>query len=395
MWIIASLKKWKSLRSVGATTFPFTIYLTVYIVDCPGVKSEKAGKEDACAGCPNQKICSSGEAAKPDPDLALIEENLSHVKMPIIILSGKGGVGKSTLTSQLAYFLAISKRQCDKPDGDLAANGELNQVGCLDLDLCGPSIPIMMKQSYLENGTEDDTAENSSNATEAYIYSSSSDHWTPHMIEDNLSVMSIGYLLPPSEQSESTEPSEKASSGSAAVIWRGPKKHELIKKFFKNVDWGTLDYLLIDTPPGTSDEHLSLKNLLAFHPLLSAIIVTTPQEISLQDVRKEIDFCRKVKIPILGLIENMSHFKCPNCQLESQIFAASQTENSMAMSNRLGLPFLGSLPLDPILGKACDTGRSIASIKDSHKLPISNNFQIILSSNFYIGCILISLLFFL
>ena len=285
-----------------------------------------------------------------------------------MILSGKGGVGKSTLTSQLAYFLAQQKDQ-NAEDGNYTGH---YQVGCLDLDLCGPSIPIMMKKSYLDAESEEENAKTESHIQQPYIYTSS-DYWTPHMLEDNLSVMSIGYLLP---ENESENSSENNNSNSTAVIWRGPKKHELIKKFFKNVDWGTLDYLLIDTPPGTSDEHLSLKNVLSFHPLLAAIIVTTPQEIALQDVRKEIDFCRKVNIPILGVIENMSHFKCPSCHLETPIFKCSQQESTRTMAQRLQLPFLGSLPLDPTLGKACDEGRPLSQ---SSSAPILKDFKNILS----------------
>lgn len=119
-------------------------------------------------------------------------------------------------------------------------------------------------------------------------------------MEDNLSVMSIGFLL---------------SSPDDAVIWRGPKKNGMVKQFLGEVDWGTLDYLLVDTPPGTSDEHLSSVQYLLKAGLTGALLVTTPQEVALLDVRKEIDFCRKTNVKILGVIENMSLFVCPNCKV--------------------------------------------------------------------------------
>jgi Mrp family chromosome partitioning ATPase len=154
----------------------------------------------------------------------------------------------------------------------------------MDIDICGPSIPLL---TGLENSTIHTSAQG----------------WSPVYALPNLSVMSIGFLLP---------------SKSDAVIWRGPKKNGLIKQFLKDVDWGELDYLVVDTPPGTSDEHLSIVQYMKETGIDGAVIVTTPQEVALQDVRKEIDFCRKVGIPILGVVENMSGFVCPSCKNESQ-----------------------------------------------------------------------------
>lgn len=193
----------------------------------------------------------------------------------------------------------------------------------MDIDICGPSIPLLM-------GLQDST-----------IHTSASG-WSPAYAQENLAVMSIGFLLP---------------SASDAVIWRGPKKNGLIKQFLKDVEWGDLDYLVVDTPPGTSDEHLSIVQYLKEAGIDGAVLVTTPQEVALQDVRKEIDFCRKVGIPILGLVENMSGFVCPNCKGESQIFAAT-TGGADAMAKELGLEVLGKIPLDPRIGKMCDEGKS-------------------------------------
>ncbi|KAJ8120170.1 hypothetical protein O1611_g10433 [Lasiodiplodia mahajangana] len=142
-----------------------------------------------------------------------------------------------------------------------------------------------------------------------------------------------------------------------AIIWRGPKKNGLIKKFLKEVEWGEMDFLLVDTPPGTSDEHLSVNSLLKESGIDGAIMVTTPQEVSLLDVRKEIDFCRKAGIKILGLVENMSGFVCPKCTHESQIFKAT-TGGGAALAKEMGIPFLGEVPLDPRIGMACDYGES-------------------------------------
>ena len=260
---------------------------------------------------------------------------MSKVKRKILIMSGKGGVGKSTFTAMLGWACAKDK---DK------------QTAIMDIDICGPSIPTILGLS------------NSS------IHTSASG-WSPVYVSDNFCAMSIGFLLP---------------SANSAVIWRGPKKNGLIKQFLCDVDWtgaleeeeeddmqveaGTgeggdrsqqlLDYMLIDTPPGTSDEHLSIVSLLKDSGGLDgAILLTTPQEVSLQDVRKEISFCRKVNMPILGVVENMAGFVCPSCHGRSDIFYPS-TGGAKALCEELNLRFLGSVPLDPRIGKCCDMGES-------------------------------------
>ncbi|KAK4099343.1 cytosolic Fe-S cluster assembly factor NBP35 [Parathielavia hyrcaniae] len=274
---------------------------------CPGPESEQAGTADSCAGCPNQKICASAPKG-PDPDIPLITSRLAGVKHKVLVLSGKGGVGKSTLTSQLAQALAT--------------NPEMT-VGVMDTDICGPSIPKML-------GVEAET-----------IHVSASG-WSPVWAMDNLAVMSIQFMLPNRDD---------------AIIWRGPKKNGLIKQFLKDVEWGEMDFLLVDTPPGTSDEHLSVNTFLKGSGIEGAVVVTTPQEVSLLDVRKEIDFCRKAGIRILGLVENMSLFVCPKCTHATEIFRAT-TGGGRALAEEMGIPFLGSVPLDPRLGMACDFGES-------------------------------------
>ncbi|VVT56388.1 uncharacterized protein SAPINGB_P005032 [Magnusiomyces paraingens] len=276
---------------------------------CPGTESELAGQADACQGCPNQEICASAPKG-PDPDLPLIRERVKDIQHKVLVLSGKGGVGKSTFTSMLGWAFAAD---------------ESLEVGIMDVDVCGPSMPQMM-------GVQGERVHQSGEG------------WTPVYVDDNLSVISIGFLLPDPDN---------------AVIWRGPKKNGLIKQFLKDVVWGELDYLVVDTPPGTSDEHLSLNNYLKLENGESgvdgAIIVTTPQEVALLDVRKEIDFCRKANIRILGIVENMSGFVCPNCKGESFIFAPT-TGGGEALAKELDIPFLGKVPLDPRIGKACDEG---------------------------------------
>lgn len=273
---------------------------------CPGPESENAGKGDACAGCPNQEICESLPKG-PDPDMAVITENLKNIKHKILVLSGKGGVGKSTFTSMLSWALAA--------DEDL-------EIGAMDLDICGPSLPQML-------GAEGETVHQSNSG------------WSPVYALDNLGLMSILFMLPDPD---------------SAIIWRGAKKNGLIKQFLKDVNWGDrLDYLVVDTPPGTSDEHISVTTYMKDAGIDGALIVTTPQEVALLDVRKEIDFCRKAGIKILGLVENMSGFVCPSCHGESMIFKPT-TGGGEALCKELNIKFLGSVPLDPRIGKSCDNG---------------------------------------
>jgi len=201
----------------------------------------------------------------------------------------------------------------------------------MDTDICGPSLPKMF-------GVESETI-HVSNAG-----------WSPVWVTDNLGVMSVQFMLPNRDD---------------AVIWRGPKKNGLIKQFLKDVEWGDLDFLIVDTPPGTSDEHLSVNTFLKEAGLDGAVLVTTPQEVSLQDVRKEIDFCRKAGIKILGLVENMSGFVCPKCTFESQIFKPT-TGGARQLALEMNLPFLGAVPLDPRIGMSCDFGESfLDSFPDS------------------------------
>eukprot|EP00455_Lapot_gusevi_P044253 TRINITY_DN549_c0_g2_i2.p1 TRINITY_DN549_c0_g2~~TRINITY_DN549_c0_g2_i2.p1 ORF type:complete len:340 (+),score=91.64 TRINITY_DN549_c0_g2_i2:118-1137(+) len=275
---------------------------------CVGPESENAGKASACAGCPNQTACASGKGREVDPAVMEVADKLSSVKHTLLVLSGKGGVGKSTFSAQLAWYLATVLNK---------------QVGLLDIDICGPSQPHM-------TGVGNEEVHRSSSG------------WSPVYAHENLGVMSVGFML---------------SSKNDAIIWRGPRKNALIKQFLTEVDWSDLDFLVIDAPPGTSDEHISIAQYLKQSRVDGCIILTTPQEVALLDVRKEISFCQKVKLPVLGVVENMSGFICPCCQTRSEIFVGS-SGGAAAMSAEMGVPFLGAIPLDPRLVQACERGQS-------------------------------------
>jgi len=284
---------------------------------CPGTESESAGKESACQGCPNQNVCASGQTKLPDPAIDVIAARLSTVRKKLLVLSGKGGVGKSTVSSLLARAFAV--------------NQDTN-VGLLDVDICGPSVPRIM-------------------GCEGEIVHQSGSGWSPVYVDDNLCVMSVGFLL------------ENASS---AVIWRGPRKNGIIKQFLTEVDWGSnLDVLIVDTPPGTSDEHLSIATYLSKCDIDGAIVVTTPQDVALLDVRKEIDFCRKSKIPIVGIIENMSVYVCSKCSHAVEIFPKT-SGGGESLAKECDIPFLGRIPIDTKLTKCCDEGTNfITAYPDS------------------------------
>ncbi|KAJ2723388.1 cytosolic Fe-S cluster assembly factor cfd1 [Coemansia sp. Benny D115] len=227
-----------------------------------------------------------------------VGERLSAVKHVVLVLSGKGGVGKSSCTVQLAL--------------SLVAQG--HRVGVLDIDLCGPSIPRML-------------------GLEGKQIHQASAGWVPVFAdsEKRLACMSIGFLLP---------------SKDSSVVWRGPKKNAMIKQFLADVYWGDLDYLLIDTPPGTSDEHLAAVEYLQEWNPDGAVIITTPQAVALTDVKKEINFCRKVGLDVLGLVENMSGFVCPFCAECTNVFSTGGGEG---LAKFMDVPFLGRAPIDPNL----------------------------------------------
>lgn len=261
----------------------------------------------------NHKSCSSTESTTPQPQAAhaqdvlesqLIQTRMKKIKRKILVLSGKGGVGKSTVSVNLAAALALSG----------------NRVGLLDVDIHGPSIPKLLS---LENA--------SVTGSEKLINPVS-----VNISGGALSVMSIGLLL---------------SSRDEAVVWRGPRKFGVIKQFLRDVEWGELDYLIIDFPPGTGDEPLAAVQLIGDAD--GAVVVTTPQEVSVQDVRRCLDFCQQVNLPVLGVVENMSGFVCPKCNEHIDIFGK---DGGKTMANEMNVPYFGEIPIEPVVVASGDAG---------------------------------------
>ncbi|KAI3640723.1 hypothetical protein MIR68_001601 [Amoeboaphelidium protococcarum] len=312
---------------------------------CPGPQSEQAGKQDACAGCPNQQICATlPKVPKEDPSLPLIGERMQQINHKLLVLSGKGGVGKSTVSTQIALYLA----------GDLDV-----EIALVDFDLTGPSIPRMVgleNDQHDHHGSEQQNSDSmqsdhipvdqNGDDADRLIHESGSG-WTSHVLQNhpNLQMISTGLMLPQKD---------------TPVIWRGARKHEMITRFLRDVSWGDLDFLICDLPPGTSDEHLSVTKYL---PDAQAVLVTTPQEMSLQDVRKEINFCRKVGIQIIGVVENMAGFVCPSCGGESDVLPRGGNNSKRGRKNtveqlcqEMDISYLGSIPLDPRVVQLSERG---------------------------------------
>ncbi len=243
------------------------------------------------------------DRTQPGNDRAVaVRERMAQVKHKIIVLSGKGGVGKSTVAVNLATSLALEGRR----------------VGLLDVDLHGPTVPQLM-------GLKGESV-----ITEGEIL-------FPVEVGENLKVMSIGFLL---------------GDQDGAVVWRGPMKAIAIEQFLGDVEWGELDYLIIDSPPGTGDEPLAVCQ--AIGKMDGAIIVTTPQETALSNVRRSIKFCSLLDLKVLGVIENMAGFVCPHCGEVTHVFSKG---GGAAMAARTGVPLLASVPLDPTVVEAGDAGR--------------------------------------
>lgn len=248
---------------------------------------------------------------------AEIRERLKGFENKFLVMSGKGGVGKSTIAAYLAVGLARREYR----------------VGLMDVDLHGPSIPRLLGLK----GNIQSSAVSKKGIPLAYL--------------PNMEVMSIESLL---------------GDKDTATIWRGPLKIGVIKQFISDIEWSNSDYLIIDCPPGTGDEPLTVAQVI---PDTKAIIVTTPQEISLADVRKSINFCRQVNMEVLGLIENMSGLLCPHCGKTIDLF---KTDGGAATAKRAGLRLLGSLPLEPVIVLEGDSG-SIAWM-DRKDLPYTRSF---------------------
>jgi ATP-binding protein involved in chromosome partitioning len=227
---------------------------------------------------------------------------LPNVGAIIAVGSGKGGVGKTTLSVNLA--IALQKMGY--------------KVGLLDADVYGPNVPLMLGV----NGQPRMVGENRIEPLEAH----------------GVKVISVGFLNP----------------GDKPLIWRGPMLHSIVRQFLGSVEWGKLDYLIIDLPPGTGDVALSLIQTV---PLTGAVVVSTPSDVSLQDARKAIEMFRQMKVDLVGMVENMSYFVCPHCQHEIDVFSRGGAEKT---ARQFGVNFLGSVPLDPQIREAGDTGKPMA-----------------------------------
>ncbi len=257
---------------------------------------------DSCgdSSC-SAKAKQQGESDKDYADRQRLGARMCRIGHKIAVLSGKGGVGKSTVAVNLATALAL--------------NGL--RVGLLDIDIHGPSVPTMLGlEGQSLKGTEGDL----------------------QPVEfGGLKVMSIGFLL---------------QNPDDAIIWRGPMKMAVIKQFLTDVNWGDLDYLIVDLPPGTGDEPLSLCQLI--QPLDGAVIVTTPQKVAAVDVRKSISFCNRLEVPVLGVVENMSGFVCPKCGELTQILPEG---GGRKIATDMNVPFLGAIPMDPSIAQSGDSGK--------------------------------------
>lgn len=230
--------------------------------------------------------------------------SLDNIKHKILVLSGKGGVGKSTVAANIAMTFAMRG---------------LN-VGLLDVDIHGPDIPMMLGIEDMRLGGNGAKIE-------------------PVIVPPNLKVISMGFLL---------------ANRDTPVIWRGPLKMKAIQQFLFDVDWGELDFLIMDLPPGTGDEPLSIAQMVPNGD--GAVIVTTPQEVALLDSRKAVNFVRTLKLPVIGIVENMSGFKCPKCGHEIQLFKIGGGEKA---ATELGVPFLGRIPIDPQIVDTGDKGAPV------------------------------------
>jgi Mrp family chromosome partitioning ATPase/predicted Fe-Mo cluster-binding NifX family protein len=271
--------------------------------------------DKTCKTCDDSQ-CSAqgkrpGERDEEYLDRQALLARMCQIKHKIIVLSGKGGVGKSTVAVNLATALAMAGKK----------------VGLLDVDIHGPSVPKLL---HIE-GTPLSGTDTSLFPVEVACGAGV------------LRVMSIAFLM--RERDE-------------AVIWRGPRKYAVIKQFIKDVEWGELDYLVVDSPPGTGDEPLAVVQLI--EKADGAVVVTTPQEVAVQDVRRCIVFCRQLELPVLGVVENMSGFSCPKCGEVVKIFGS---DGGRAMAEEMGVPYLGTIPIEPEVVVSGDSGTPMVQSK--------------------------------
>ena len=252
--------------------------------------------------CQGSGCSAADQSAARERQEAEVKGSLEKIKHKFLVMSGKGGVGKTSVSVNLS--MALAKKGY--------------KVGLMDVDIHGPDVPRMLGLKGMLDLNEQRKL-------------------TPMSFSENLTAVSLESLIPNKDD---------------AIIWRGPMKHQVIRQFISDVEWGELDHLIIDSPPGTGDEPLSVAQTISD---ARAIIVTTPQEISLADVRKSINFCKTVNMEIFGIIENMSGFDCPHCGETVDIFGSGGGEKTAAAFN---IPFLGKIPFDPKVVSCGDSGSS-------------------------------------
>ncbi len=245
--------------------------------------------------------CDAGLKRTQEEVDGAIASALANIRHKLLVMSGKGGVGKTSVSVNLAMALA----------------GKGYKVGIMDVDVHGPDVPHMMGLAGLLDVTPDQKL-------------------IPKQFSENLAAVSIESL---------------SRNRDDAIIWRGPIKHSVIRQFVGDVQWGPLDYLIIDAPPGTGDEPLSVAQIIKD---ARAVIVTTPQEVALADVRKSINFCKRVNMGIIGIVENMSGFSCPHCGESVDLFGSGGGQRT---AEAFDLTFLGKIPFDPRMVTASDAGQ--------------------------------------
>ncbi len=274
-------------------------------------------------GCPSQGGNGQDMARKQEEQQAMIKNSLAKIKHKIFVLSGKGGVGKSSISANLAA--ALSKKGY--------------KTGLMDVDVHGPSIAHML------------------GLTEILELSPDQRMLMPKQVNGNLKVVSVQALMQDKDQ---------------AIIWRGPAKTGMIQQFVANVAWGELDFLIIDAPPGTGDEPLTVVQNI---PEALGVIVTTPQEVALADIRKSISFCKTVKLKTLGIVENMAEFKCPHCHEPIDLFKSGGGEKT---AKSQGLTFLGSIPFDTEVVLSGDNG--VPMMLTDKQTPFTKAFETVVDN---------------
>ncbi len=257
--------------------------------------------------------------AEPDETQLKLQRRMASIHHTYMVLSGKGGVGKSTVAANLA--VAFAERGL--------------RVGLLDVDIHGPSIPKLFRLEHQRPGPSPDNG------------------IMPIEFDMGIKVMSIAFFLPHADE---------------AVIWRGPRKYSAIEQLLAETEWGELDVLVVDAPPGTGDEPLAVAQLIPQAD--GAIVVTTPQDLAVIDVRKSITFCRALGLPVAGVIENMSGLRCPHCGEVVEVFAGSGGE---LLARDMGVPFLGRVPIDPAVALSGDAGRPY--LLSSSDTPVAEAFR--------------------